>query len=58
MPSIRRALPWITASLFFALASIFDLIPRSLAQTMIVVLPALMVTTLNGKPCTRRRKVA
>ncbi|WOF42116.1 hypothetical protein KNJ79_12930 [Sphingopyxis indica] len=58
MPSIRHALPWIAASLFFALASIFELIPRSLAQTMIVVLPALMVASLNGKACALRRKGA
>ena len=58
MLSIRRALPWIAASLICALASIFELVPQSLAQTMIVVLPALMVATLNGKACALRRKDA
>lgn len=56
MLPVHRALPWIAASLIFALASIFELIPESFAQTMIVVLPALMVATLNGKACALRRK--
>ncbi|MDR6834636.1 MULTISPECIES: hypothetical protein [unclassified Sphingopyxis] len=56
MPQILRALPWAAASVLVAVASIFELIPESSAQTLIVVIPVLMVATMNAKPCALRQQ--
>lgn len=56
MPQILRALPWAAASLLVAVASIFELIPEPSAQTLIMVIPALMIATINAKPCALRRR--
>lgn len=58
MSPIFRALPWVAASLGIAVASIFELIPEAMAQTLIVVVPALMVATITRKPCALRRRGA
>lgn len=58
MPHILRALPWAAASLLVAIASIFELIPETTAQTLIIVIPALMVATINAAPCALRRRSA
>ncbi|WP_432767974.1 MAG: hypothetical protein HEQ22_11125 [Sphingopyxis sp.] len=58
MPHILRALPWAAASLLVALASIFELIPETTAQTLIIVIPALMIATINAGPCALRRRSA
>lgn len=56
MSPIPRALPWAVASLAVALASIFDLIPEAQAQTLIIVIPALMVATIVRTPCAPRQR--
>lgn len=58
MPHILRALPWAAASLLIAIASIFKLIPETTAQTLIIVIPALMIGTINAAPCVLRRRSA
>lgn len=45
MNPIRRALMWSAALMGVAVASIFELIPTDLANTLIIVLPALMIAT-------------
>lgn len=58
MSQIFRALLWVAASLGIAAASIFELIPEAMAQTLIIVVPALMVATITRKPCMLRRRSA
>ena len=45
MNPIRRALMWSAALMGIAVASIFELVPTDLANTLIIVLPALMIAT-------------
>lgn len=58
MPHILRALPWAAAILLVAIASTFRLIPETTAQTLIIVIPALMIATINAAPCARRQRSA
>lgn len=58
MSHILRALPWAGASLLVAMGSVFDLIPETTAQTLIIVIPALMIATINAAPCALRRRSA
>lgn len=53
MSHIFRAFCWAMASLLVAIASIFELIPAASAQTLIIVIPALMIATTRSAPCAR-----
>lgn len=56
MPQYSRALIWTAAIMAVAVARIFDLLPRDLASTLIIVLPALMIATTprHELGCARR----
>ncbi len=58
MPIIHRALIWAAVIMAVALASITDLIPQALANTLITTLPLLMVVTIARKPCALTRREA
>ncbi len=58
MPSILRALPWAAATLFVAVAGMLDLISDAQTQTLIIAFPAVMIATMNAKPCALRRRSA
>lgn len=45
MNPVHRALLWSVALMGVAVASIFELVPTDLANTLIIVLPALMIAT-------------
>lgn len=55
MPQMLRALPWALAILSIALAGAADIIPASVANSLVTVLPLVMVATLSGarRGCTR-----
>ncbi len=58
MNPIRRALIWSAALMGVAVASIFELVPTDLANTLIIVLPALMIATTprTARGCSLRVK--
>ncbi|MGB3848255.1 MAG: hypothetical protein WA940_20460 [Sphingopyxis sp.] len=55
MSQMLRALPWALAILSIALAGAADIIPASVANSLVTVLPLVMVATLAGarRGCTR-----
>ena len=48
MPPMLRALPWVIAIFAIALLGAADVIPADVANTLVTVLPLIMVTTVAG----------
>ncbi|MBY4635930.1 hypothetical protein K5P26_02100 [Sphingopyxis sp. XHP0097] len=58
MNPVHRALLWSVALMGVAVASIFERVPTDLANTLIIVLPALMIATTPraARCCSLRAK--
>lgn len=48
MPPMLRALPWAIAIFAIALLGAADVIPADVANTLVTVLPLMMVVTITG----------
>lgn len=51
MNNVTKALCWAGAMVFVATGAKFGFMSREAAETMLVVLPILAVTTFRAKPC-------
>lgn len=56
MTNIQKGLCWAGAMLFVAAGAWSGIMDRDAAQTILLVMPVLAVTTLRNKPCRIRRE--